>query len=460
MQTSDLTPLTAIGASDGRYRNKTDALALITSEYGLIQFRVQVECQWLIFLSQQPQIAQLPSMSDEDEDYVLNIFRQFTPSDAQIVKDFEATTNHDVKAVEYYVKQRLKERESLAAYLEWVHFACTSEDINNTAYALMVKEARDRVLLPQIQSIIDQLSDMANTHADLAMLSRTHGQTASPTTLGKEIKNVAARLVRQQRSLEAVEILGKFNGAVGNFNAHMSAFPNIDWPSVSAAFVDRLGLVNNPWTTQIEPHDYLAELFHALMRFNQILLDFNRDMWSYISIDYFKQKKVEGETGSSTMPHKVNPIDFENSEGNIGIANALLEHMAAKLPVSRWQRDLSDSTVLRNIGTALAHCTIAYAATRKGLTRVEVNESRISADLDSSWEVLAEPVQTVMRKHGLEEPYEKLKKATRGLAMSQETFQQVLDELDLPAAALTELTDLTPAAYIGAAPELARRKLT
>ncbi len=458
MQQHKLSELTAIGASDGRYRSKTLALAGITSEFGLIRYRVQVECEWFVFLSQLKEISQLPVLSDEDQDFVLDVYRQFTVEDAGRIKDIEATTNHDVKAVEYFIKERLKQRKNLAPYLEWVHFGCTSEDINNTAYALMVKQARDEVLSAQMAQIVEALNQLAQTHADLPMLSRTHGQTASPTTLGKELKNVAARLQRQYRGAAAVEILGKFNGAVGNFNAHVSAFPEIDWPATSAAFISHLGLHNNPWTTQIEPHDYLAELFHAFIRFNHVLLDFNRDMWSYISIDYFKQKKVEGETGSSTMPHKVNPIDFENSEGNIGVANALLDHLAAKLPVSRWQRDLSDSTVLRNIGTALGHCVIAYAATLKGLSRVEVNAQRIAEDLNNSWEVLAEPVQTIMRKHGLEEPYEKLKQATRGQAMNRDNFYDVLQALDLPPSALAELEGLTPASYTGVAAALARRE--
>jgi len=449
----------AIGAADGRYRSKVSTLAPLTSEFGLMRFRVQVECEWFLFLSETPGIAQFPPLTGDDQAFVRSIVTDFTTEHAQAIKQYEATTNHDVKAVEYFIKSRLSERSQLNGLGEWVHFCCTSEDINNTAYGLMVKHARDEVLLPQIDELISELCSLAEANAELGMLSRTHGQTASPTTLGKELKNVAARLARQRRQLAAVEILGKFNGAVGNFNAHVSAYPELDWPALSAAFLDRLGLTCNPWTTQIEPHDYLAELFHALMRFNQILLDFDRDIWSYIAIEYFTQRKVEGETGSSTMPHKVNPIDFENSEGNLGIANALLEHMAAKLPVSRWQRDLSDSTVLRNIGTALAHCTIAYQATLKGLSRLDVNVAAISADLSNSWEVLAEPVQTVMRKYAMAEPYEKLKAATRGQQLDEALFNDILTELQLPEAALAELRGLRPETYLGVASDLARRGL-
>ncbi len=454
---SNLDPLTAIGAADGRYRNKTVGLEQIVSEFGLIKYRVRVECEWFLFLSELDAIAELPPLSNDAKQHVNGIAQQFSIADAARVKEFENTTNHDVKAVEYFVKESMTAHAELKPLLEWVHFGCTSEDINNTAYALMVRDAREKTLHPVMLSLIDILNEMAGTHASLGMLSRTHGQTASPTTLGKELKNVSARLQRQLDQLLGVEILGKFNGAVGNFNAHLSAYPKVDWISASAEFIQRLGLTNNPWTTQIEPHDYLAEFFHVLLRFNNILLDFDRDIWAYISINYFRQKKVEGETGSSTMPHKVNPIDFENSEGNVGIANALLSHMADKLPVSRWQRDLSDSTVLRNIGTALAHCVIAYNATLKGLSRLEVNRETISADLDNSWEVLAEPVQTVMRKYGMQEPYEKLKAATRGEVISQALFAKILNDLELPEAALAELAELTPQKYIGAAVELARK---
>ena len=450
----------AIGSADGRYRSKVEDLAPITSEFGLMRFRVQVECEWLAFLSETTQIAELPTFSSGALEALCGIYQQFDNDAAARIKQYEATTNHDVKAVEYYVKSELQQHPELAPHIEWVHFACTSEDINNTAYALMIRHARDEVLLTRMRALCEYLDGLALEHAELGMLSRTHGQTASPTTLGKEFKNVAARMHRQIQQLERCEILGKFNGAVGNFNAHRSAYPDLDWPTLSSAFIERLGLTNNPWTTQIEPHDYLSEFFHTLMRFNQVLLDFDRDMWSYIAIEYFNQRKVEGETGSSTMPHKINPIDFENSEGNLGIANALLDHMAGKLPVSRWQRDLSDSTVLRNIGTALAHCDIAYQATLKGLSRLDVNESAIAADLASSWEVLAEPVQTVMRKHGFAEPYEKLKAATRGQQLNEELFARMLTDLKLSDAAMAELRSLRPENYTGTAAQLARRPLS
>jgi adenylosuccinate lyase len=453
---TSIDPLLAVSAVDGRYRGKVEALAPIVSEFGLMRFRVHVECLWVDYLGRCAAVTDIEPLSDDDSSYVLGIAEGFDANDAARIKAFEATTNHDVKAVEYFVKDRLRERASLAPLVEWVHFACTSEDINNTAYGLMLQASRDEAILPLMDRIIDSIGEMADAHAELAMLSRTHGQTASPTTLGKELKNVCARLLRQRRQLADVAILGKFNGAVGNFNAHASAYPDADWPAISAGFVAELGLENNPWTTQIEPHDYVAELFHALCRFNQVLLDFDRDIWSYISIDYFKQRKVEGETGSSTMPHKVNPIDFENSEGNLGVANALLEHMAAKLAVSRWQRDLSDSTVLRNIGSAFAHCVIAYGATLRGLERLEVNEEAIARDLAQSWEVLAEPVQTVMRKYGLEEPYEQLKAATRGQQLDEALFNQILETLDLPEPAVAELRDLKPNTYTGFAARLAR----
>tara|TARA_E500000075_G_scaffold132047_1_gene143467 strand:+ start:298 stop:1674 length:1377 start_codon:yes stop_codon:yes gene_type:complete len=451
--------LTAITAIDGRYQSKTAHLAPIASEYGLIRYRVQVECCWLLFLSASESIAELAPLSPADQAYIEAIATEFSEADAARVKALEATTNHDVKAVEYFIKERLADRAELADLREWVHFACTSEDINNTAYALMLSDLRDQILTPELTELIARLDALAKRHAALPMLSRTHGQPASPTTLGKEIKNVAARLTRQLGQLRKVEILGKFNGAVGNFNAHLSAYPAVPWDQLSADFLETLGLRINRWTTQIEPHDYVAELCHCLIRCNQIVLDFDRDIWGYIAIEYFKQKKVEGETGSSTMPHKVNPIDFENSEGNLGIANAALEHLASKLMVSRWQRDLSDSTVLRNLGTTVAHCSLAYQATLKGLSRLEVNAPQIAADLSNSWEVLAEPVQTVMRKYGMREPYERLKEATRGRRLSATVFKDMLDELDLPAAAYEELVALTPETYIGLAAELARKDL-
>ena len=454
---SQIDSIFAITAIDGRYRSKVENLAHITSEFGLIKYRTEVECQWVLFLSECAEVPEIPSLDKEDRAFVAAIAENFDAVGAARIKAIEATTNHDVKAVEYYLKEQFALRPNLQAINEWVHFGCTSEDINNTAYGLMVKAGVEEVLLLHMDQLIKVIDDLAQQYAELPMLSRTHGQTASPTTLGKEMKNVAARLYRQRQQLAAVEILAKFNGAVGNFNAHLSAYPDLPWADISAQFIQRLGLVNNPWTTQIEPHDYLAEVFHCIMRFNQIVLDFDRDIWSYISINYFKQRKVEGETGSSTMPHKINPIDFENSEGNIGLANALLDHMASKLPVSRWQRDLSDSTVLRNIGSAFAHCGIAYQATLKGLSRLDVNPEAIAADLDDSWEVLAEPVQTVMRKYGMSEPYEQLKAVTRGRSLNAQLFLEILEELKLPEAAQAELRDLRPESYIGIASELAKR---
>ncbi len=454
---SQIDSIFAITAIDGRYRSKVENLAHITSEFGLLKYRTEVECQWVLFLSECAEVPEIPSLDKEDRAFVAAITENFDAVGAARIKAIEATTNHDVKAVEYYLKEQFALRPNLQAINEWVHFGCTSEDINNTAYGLMVKAGVEEVLLLHMDQLIKVIDDLAQQYAELPMLSRTHGQTASPTTLGKEMKNVAARLYRQRQQLAAVEIMAKFNGAVGNFNAHLSAYPDLPWADISAQFIQRLGLVNNPWTTQIEPHDYLAEVFHCIMRFNQIVLDFDRDIWSYISINYFKQRKVEGETGSSTMPHKINPIDFENSEGNIGLANALLDHMASKLPVSRWQRDLSDSTVLRNIGSAFAHCGIAYQATLKGLSRLDVNPEAIAADLDDSWEVLAEPVQTVMRKYGMSEPYEQLKAVTRGRSLNAQLFLEILEELKLPEAAQAELRDLRPESYIGIASELAKR---
>jgi len=442
-----LSPLTAISAIDGRYRKQVVALAEDTSEFGLLKFRVMVEIEWFITLSEQEDIAELPTLAAADLGHLRATIENFSLRDAQKIKDLEATTNHDVKAVEYFVKNKLAERPTLKAHLEFVHFCCTSEDINNMAYALMVKAARDNTLAKTMSSVIAAISDLAHDFADAPMLSRTHGQAASPTTMGKELANVVARLRRQSDLFLAISPLGKFNGAVGNYNAHRVAYPEVDWQKLTAHFVEGLGLTHNPYTTQIEPHDYLAEYFHALMRFNQVLLDFNRDIWSYISIGYFKQKKVEGETGSSTMPHKVNPIDFENSEGNLGVANAQLSHLANKLPVSRWQRDLSDSTVLRSLGTALAHSLLAWQACLRGIGKLELSRQALSDDLNSSWEVLGEAVQTVMRKHGLPEPYEALKAATRG---------RLLLQLNLPAAAHAELADLTPAIYLGDAVSLAR----
>ncbi|MBX3707276.1 MAG: adenylosuccinate lyase [Pseudomonadales bacterium] len=451
-------PLLAVSALDGRYRDKVLDLAPIVSEYGLMRYRVAVECRWFAFLAAAPEIPELPQLDAGQAAALEAVHAGFDLADAERIKHFERTTNHDVKAVEYFVKERIARIPGLAPHVEFVHFACTSEDINNLAYALMLGEARARVLLPAMARVIDAIDALATAHADLAMLSRTHGQTASPTTLGKELRNFAARLTRQRDGFAAAAILGKMNGAVGNYNAHAVAYPALDWIALGERFVATLGLVPNRFTTQIEPHDYLAEHCHALIRFNQVLLDFDRDAWSYISIEYFRQKKVEGETGSSTMPHKVNPIDFENSEGNIGIANALLAHMASKLQVSRWQRDLSDSTVLRNLGTALGHCLIAWQAAGKGLARLEVNPAAIAADLARSWEVLAEAVQTVMRKYGMAEPYERLKAATRGRQLDAVLYREILERLELPAAARAELEHLTPADYVGLAPRLARSR--
>ncbi|HEY5646927.1 MAG TPA: adenylosuccinate lyase [Pseudomonadales bacterium] len=448
-------PLLAIGALDGRYRNKVEPLAPILSEFGLLHARVEVECRWFQALAATPEVTELPPLDPAQNDAVTAVYQSFGLEAARRIKTLERTTNHDVKAVEYFVKERIGQIPGLAPHIEFVHFACTSEDINNLSHALMLTRSR-AVLVPVMSNLISEIDALSAAHAALPMLSRTHGQPASPTTLGKELANVRERLARQTRAFERLPALGKMNGAVGNFNAHVSAYPEVDWLSLSAAFVGSLGLSCNTHTTQIEPHDYMAEWFHAVCRFNQILLDFDRDVWSYISIDYFKQRKVEGETGSSTMPHKVNPIDFENSEGNLGIANALLEHMAAKLPVSRWQRDLSDSTVLRNMGSALGHCLLAYESTLKGLSRLEVNEPVITADLMDRWEVLAEAVQTVMRRYGAHEPYEQLKALTRGQQMDETLYREVLAGLDIPTDARRALEALTPSAYIGLAERLTR----
>lgn len=456
--TEPVNPLTALGALDGRYRSKVASLAVIASEYGLMRYRVTVESRWFAHLADDDDIPELPRLTSDQRRALDAVVDGFDVHAAQRIKDIEQVTNHDVKAVEYYVKERVRQIDGLAPHVEFVHFACTSEDINNLAYALMLRDARADVVIPEMERLITDIESLAERHADLAMLSRTHGQAASPTTLGKELRNVAVRLRRQQSQLADSPILGKMNGAVGNFNAHAAAYPEVDWIACSDTFVAGLGVTPNHHTTQIEPHDYLAELFHTLVRFNQVLLDFDRDVWSYIAIEYFRSRKVEGETGSSTMPHKVNPIDFENSEGNLGVANALLTHMADKLPVSRWQRDLSDSTVLRNIGSALGHCLVAYQATGKGLSRLEVNESAITRDLEGSWEVLAEAVQTVMRKHGLPEPYEQLKTATRGRRLDADLYRKVLESLALPEAARRELEALSPTDYTGLAARLARSR--
>ncbi len=444
-----LDPLTAISPIDGRYASKTAGLRPYFSEYGLIYHRLLVEVRWLQALSSNPAIGEVPEFSSEANALLDAILAEFTPAEAQAIKDIEKTTNHDVKAVEYYLKQRVADNTELNAVSEFIHFACTSEDINNLSHGLMLKSGRDSILLPLAREIEGRIAALAQAHAGLAMMSRTHGQPASPTTMGKEMANVSYRLRRQLAQIEKVEILGKINGAVGNYNAHLSAYPDADWPGLAREFVESLGLAWNPYTTQIEPHDYIAELFDAISRLNTILIDFSRDVWSYISIGYFKQKTVAGEVGSSTMPHKVNPIDFENAEGNLGIANAVFTHLAQKLPISRWQRDLTDSTVLRNLGTGLGHVLIALESLKRGIDKLEVDAGAIAADLDNNWEVLAEPIQTVMRRYGIEKPYEKLKALTRGQKIDADAVRTFIDGLDLPESAKQELRALTPAAYIG-----------
>ncbi|WP_019339486.1 adenylosuccinate lyase [Stutzerimonas stutzeri] len=453
-----LSSLTAVSPVDGRYGGKTSALRPIFSEFGLIRCRVQVEVRWLQRLAAHAGIPEVAPFSDEANALLDQLAENFQLEHAERVKEFERTTNHDVKAVEYLLKEQAKQLPELAKVNEFIHFACTSEDINNLSHALMLREGRDEVLLPLMRQLADAIRALAVAYADVPMLSRTHGQPASPTTLGKELANVVYRLERQIAQVAAVPLLGKINGAVGNYNAHLSAYPNVDWEANAREFIEGdLGLSWNPYTTQIEPHDYIAELFDAVARFNTILIDFDRDIWGYISLGYFKQRTVAGEIGSSTMPHKVNPIDFENSEGNLGIANALLSHLASKLPISRWQRDLTDSTVLRNLGVGFAHSIIAYEASLKGIGKLELNEARIAQDLDACWEVLAEPIQTVMRRYAIENPYEKLKELTRGKGISPEALQTFIDGLDMPAEAKQELRKLTPAAYIGNAIEQAKR---
>ena len=450
-----LSSLTALSPIDGRYASKTEALRPIFSEYGLIRHRIVVEVRWLQALAAHDQISEVPALSSHAERMLNDIVEKFSEQDAQRVKNIERTTNHDVKAVEYFLKEKIAGNNELEAISEFIHFACTSEDINNLAYALMLREARNQSLLSLQDELIRVISELARKNADIPMLSRTHGQTASPTTIGKEMANVAARLKRQREQYAAIPMLGKINGAVGNYNAHMVAYPGIDWPGFSSKFISSLGLEANPYTTQIEPHDYMAEQFDALSRFNTVLIDFSRDLWAYISLGYFRQKTVAGEVGSSTMPHKVNPIDFENAEGNLGIANALFSHFGAKLPISRWQRDLSDSTVLRNIGTAVAHSVIAYESCLKGLGKLQIDQQRTSEDLDNSWEVLAEALQTVMRRHGIEKPYEKLKDLTRDQQVSQESLQAFIQTLKLPEDVKKELSSLTPATYTGNAADQA-----
>nr|WP_320135108.1 adenylosuccinate lyase [uncultured Amphritea sp.] len=451
----DLTSLSAISPIDGRYGSKTADLRPVFSEFGLIRARVTVEVRWLQKLAAHPQITEVPPLSEAANAVLDALVDNFSEAQANRVKEIERTTNHDVKAVEYLIKESIADNAELAAVSEFVHFACTSEDINNLSHGLMLKQGLD-VMLPIMQQISDEIAQLGRTYATQPMLSRTHGQTASPTTVGKEMANVAYRLQRQINQLKKVELLGKINGAVGNYNAHLSAYADIDWAENAQAFVESLGLTFNPYTTQIEPHDYIAELFDVVCRFNTIIIDFDRDIWGYISLGYFKQKTIAGEVGSSTMPHKVNPIDFENSEGNLGIANAVMQHLAAKLPVSRWQRDLTDSTVLRNMGVGFGYSLIAYQSSLKGISKLELNPTRLDSDLENSWEVLAEPIQTVMRRYGIEEPYEKLKALTRGQDMNKATILAFVDTLDMPQAAKDELKQLTPHSYIGNAVDQAK----
>ncbi|TEW52329.1 adenylosuccinate lyase [Psychromonas algicola] len=453
----ELSGLTAVSPVDGRYGSKTAILRDIFSEFGLIKFRVQVEVRWLQKLAQTDGIAEVPAFSAEANAHLDAIVANFNEADAQRVKDIEATTNHDVKAVEYFLKEKVADVAELDAVSEFIHFACTSEDINNLSHALMLATAKNQVILPYCNRIVDAIKEKAIEYKAMPMMSRTHGQPASPTTLGKEFANVVARLQRQVKQIEATEQLGKTNGAVGNYNAHLSAYPEVNWQGFAEEFVTSLGVTFNPFTTQIEPHDYIAELFDAIARFNTILLDFDRDVWGYICLGHFKQKTIAGEIGSSTMPHKVNPIDFENSEGNLGLANAIFDHLAAKLPVSRWQRDLTDSTVLRNLGVAIGYSVIAYEASLKGISKLEANEANMLKDLDANWEVLAEPIQTVMRRYAIEKPYEKLKELTRGKRVDGPGMAEFIDTLELPEAVKTELKAMTPASYIGQAVELVEK---
>jgi adenylosuccinate lyase len=448
--------LTALSPIDGRYASKVEELRPIFSEFGLIRYRVQVEVRWLQALANHAKIGEVSPFSESANNVLESIISHFSEADAQQIKDIERTTNHDVKAIEYFLKEKIAGNDELEQVSEFIHFACTSEDINNLSYGLMLKEGRT-VILAQMQACIAAIQQCAVENAAQPMLSRTHGQSATPTTVGKEFANVAARLTRQKEQLVAVQLLGKINGAVGNYNAHCVAYPEVDWADFAKHFVESLGLQFNPYTIQIEPHDYIAEYFHALSRFNTILLDFDRDVWGYISLGYFKQKTVAGEVGSSTMPHKVNPIDFENSEGNLGIANALFAFLAEKLPISRWQRDLTDSTVLRNIGVGIAHTSIAIQATLKGISKLQINPEAIEADLNANWEVLAEPIQTVMRRYGIEKPYEKLKELTRGQRITPEQLQLFIEKLEIPDAAKAALLALTPRTYIGYAETLAKQ---
>ena len=451
-----LSELTAISPTDGRYGDKTSDLRPLFSEFGLIHHRVMVEVRWLQALANNDSIAEVPAFDHKTNSLLDGIVQHFNVEDAQRVKNIERTTNHDVKAVEYFLKEKIQGNTTLEAVNEFFHFACTSEDINNLSYAMMLKSGRDTVMIPVMDDIIHNLAALAHELAEQPMLSRTHGQTASPTTVGKELANVVYRLRKQRNDAADVIILGKINGAVGNYNAHLVAYPEIDWPAFARQFIESLGIEMNPYTIQIEPQDYIAELFDAMARFNTILIDLSRDIWSYISLGYFKQKTIAGEVGSSTMPHKVNPIDFENAEGNLGVANALFNHLAGKLPISRWQRDLTDSTVLRTLGTGFAHSLIAYQSLQKGLNKLEVNAARLDEDLDSSWEVLAEPIQTVMRRYGIENPYEKLKEMTRGKAITRDDLHQLINSVELPDDARERLLQLTPQSYIGNADKQAK----
>jgi len=447
---SSIDPLLAVSPLDGRYAHKLDGLGAHFGEFGLIRYRVRVEVEWLITLSRCTQIGEVPEFGEQTVAALRKLYNEFSLEDARAIKAGEAVTNHDVKAVEYFLKERCADMDQVRPVLEFIHFACTSEDINNLSYGLMLKEGRDELLKPAMQSIRDRLDALARENRDLAMLARTHGQAASPTTLGKELFNTAERLGRQINQIGKLDMLGKLNGATGNFNAHLAAYPDVDWMALSRTFVEGLGLRWNPHTTQIEPHDYMAELFHNVSRYNTVLLDFCRDAWGYIAIGYFRQRSVSGEVGSSTMPHKVNPIDFENAEGNLGLANAVLSHLAEKLPVSRWQRDLSDSTVLRNIGVGIGYSMLAYDSARRGLGKLEANPDRIASDLKANWAVLAEAIQTIMRRYGVPEPYEKLKALTRGKAeITADDLHRFVDTLALPDEARERLLALTPARYTG-----------
>lgn len=452
----ELSSLTAVSPLDGRYASKTAELRPIFSEYGLMRFRVQVELTWLKHLAACPLIKEVPAFSAETIAFIDDIIKNFSEEDALDIKKREAVTNHDVKAVEYFLKDKTAACAEIAAVKEFIHFACTSEDINNNSHALMLKTAREEVILPLCDEIISKITDLAHTYADVSLLARTHGQPASPTTIGKEMANVVYRLRRQRDEIARVEIMGKINGAVGNFNAHSVAYPEVDWYAFSKAFEEDLGLTFNPYTTQIEPHDYIAELFAAIDRFNTIMIDFDRDIWGYISYGTFTQKTIAGEIGSSTMPHKVNPIDFENSEGNLGIANALFVHLGNKLPISRFQRDLTDSTVLRNLGVAIGYSILAWKSTLKGISKLQANAAHTAAELDDNWEVLAEPYQTVMRRYGIANPYEKLKALTRGQKVTRQMMLDFLETLEIPENAREQLRELTPASYIGRAVKFAK----